>query len=235
MKFLESPIDLRPRVIPRMPKFGFRPEESAALARYFARLSGDRVGLRYEPDSRIPTTPYPSPATVQVKDSSGKVQYEATFRDAREETHGLFQYFNCNKCHLPLGSPGADPSDGGVSPSFEHSAQRLSRDWVRYFLNDPQHLQPGTAMTAFWPVSRSTKTPQPRETEREFLFDLRFDEAFLADLKGPTDGMSEEDRKAATAKRNAALYRLARKQMDHLADYVVFHYRPPAPPAEAPR
>jgi cbb3-type cytochrome oxidase cytochrome c subunit len=229
MKFLTSPFMVRPRAIPHMPKFGFKPEQAAALARYFDRLSGDRIGMRYQPDSTIPTEPYGKPVTVTVKTPEGQDR-EMTFVRPLDEVEALFNRIACNKCHLPLGSPGADPADGGVAPSFELSRDRLQRDWVRMLLNDPQHLIYGTNMTQFWKVrafrgvtSYGRKVDEPFQP---FLLDLRDDPKFLSAWNASADP-AKRDVEAET--------RLAERQMDWIADFITHHYRPPEPQPEAPR
>jgi cytochrome c2 len=223
MRFLTQPFDLRPQAVPHMPRFGFKPAEAAALVAYFQRVAGDVVGLQYQPETTLSTTPYPEPLTFRVKEADG-TEREVVARDQVSEARALFDAIGCNKCHLPRGAPGADPTDGGVAPSFEHSRTRLQRDWVRTLLNDPQHLIEGTKMTAFWPGRRGRYGRTVQDAFRPFLLDLRHDPEFLAQWNS-----------SDKAQKEAAEARLALRQMDWIADYVVHHYRPPAPPAEAPR
>jgi cytochrome c2 len=207
MKFLMDPIDLRPIVVPRMPKFELNDEEAEALVRYFARLGGNRLTVRPQPDSRLAGRLYERPVDIAVKDASHAVP------GAVEEAELLFETINCNACHIPKGTPGADPEQGGVAPPFALSSQRLRRDWVRRLLDNPQHLITGTKMPQIWPTIRG----YGRGVEAKyhpFQFDLRNDEEWKR-----LWASSDPEEKAEAEKR------LAEAQIEAITDYVLHHFR----------
>jgi cytochrome c2 len=190
-KFLREPKSLRPIVSAHMPKFGLSPAEAEAVVRYFIRLTGEERGIFIpNPDSRL--------------DAEGVAQAK-----------GLFDAINCNKCHLPKGTPGADPQDGGVAPSFALARERLRAVWVRALLNDPKRLIHNTKMPQAW----TSKTGYGRVVlpqYEEFRFHLERDPAWKADFES-----SDPERK------NEAEKRLAEVQMEALTDYLIHHYQPP--------
>ena len=132
---------------------------------------------------------------------------------------------NCNSCHLPKGSPElTNENDGGVAPSFRHSAERLRHDWVRVLLDNPTHLIHGTKM----PNVYSLTSKGDRACDllfQAFQFELRWDEEWQALYN------SEDE-----AKRKRALTILAERQMDALTDYLLYHYenRSDEPPMRKP-
>ena len=226
LKFLKQPFDLRPIVNINMPRFGLNDEEATALVRYFIRLGGrDRNLITPNPDSILKGRSFVDPARYpgQMIKSEHDGSSIGPVHDAVTEARLLFDTINCNKCHLPLGTPGADPNDGGVAPSFELSSERLRQQWVRMLLNNPEHLISGTKMPSAYPA-RAEFGRETLPQYRAFQFHLR-DEARWQALYRAGKGGDEE-------KLNEALTELAEVQMDALADYVIHHYRPPAPPTE---
>jgi hypothetical protein len=63
----------------------------------------------------------------------------------------LFEFTGCQKCHV-VGElkPGEPIPQGVVAPNLLIVKQRLRAEWVARWLADPNALQPGTAMPAFW-------------------------------------------------------------------------------------
>ncbi|MCA9317856.1 MAG: c-type cytochrome, partial [Planctomycetes bacterium] len=152
VKFLKNPIWLRPIVNVHMPRFGMSDDEARALATYFVRLAGEDASiLMPQEDSPLAGHRFESPLTLEATATRPAVGPLTSWVD---EARALFDTINCNKCHLPKGSPGADPQDGGVAPSFSLAAERLRTSWVEALLYNPAHLINGTKMPQFFPMQR---------------------------------------------------------------------------------
>lgn len=217
VKFLKDPQWLRPIVKAHMPNFHLADEEAMALARYFLRLAGPDVPtILPQPDSKLAGHRYPEPITIPAEGERPAIGPITGWLD---EARGLFETINCNKCHLPKGTPGADPNDGGVAPSFSLSAERLRHLWVEALLYNPGHLINGTKMPQFYPMQRSYGRQVPPDWQ-PYQFWLRDDAAWREDYA------SEDEER-----RTDAVKRLAEVQIRALTDYLLHHYRPPAPPA----
>lgn len=227
MAFLQQPQDLRPLVRQRMPRFELSEEEADALVAGFQRLAGVQVRNRPAGTSTIGARPYADPVEIVVRDGQGQVAATRTVHDAVEEAEFLFDTINCNKCHLPKGSPGADPQDGGVAPPFKVVAGTLHREYVNSLLNDPQHLMRGTSMVTPWQRDGYGRQISPQYVP--FQFGLRDDPAWQALWKASEEG------KRKGPELEEATQRLAAAQREALADYVVYHYRWPRSPAAEPR
>jgi hypothetical protein len=144
-----------------------------------------------------------------------------------EEAEFLFDTINCNKCHLPKGTPGSDLTDGGVAPPFQLAARRLGRDWVIALLNDPQHVIRGTGMVSPW-----GRSGYGRSMDAKYL-------AFQLELREDPEwqrlwAACEQGKKAGPEK-DEAMRRLAEVQRSALADYVLHHYRWPRQQPAEPR
>ncbi len=217
VRFLQHPIPLRPIVEVHMPKFGLNDDEAIALANYFLRLAGsDQRMVIPQPGSRLEGVEYDQPVKLECRKNVGDVH--GVVSNAVEEARTLFNVINCNKCHLPKGMPGADPNDGGVAPSFGHSAERLRHAWVRMLLNNPQHLINGTKMPNVYPLKRDGGRSCDLQYQ-VFEFHLRDDPEW--------QGMYNSGDPALRAKAEAIL---ANVQMEALTDYVLYHYTPPSTP-----
>jgi len=225
--FLREPRNLRPNVRQRMPKFELTIEEADALVAGFQRLSGIAVRNRYQPESTLAGRQYGQPLEMVVTDDQGKVVGSRTVRGAVEEAEYLFDTINCNKCHLPKGSPGSDPTDGGVAPPFDLSERRLGREWVVALLNDPQHLIRGTGMVSPWGRDGYGRSIDAKY--RAFQFGLRDDPEWQRLWKA-----SDQGRKKGP-ERDEATRRLVEVQREALADYVLHHYRWPRQQPAEPR
>lgn len=224
-QWLREPHDLRPMVRQRMPRFELSVAEADALVAGFQRLAGVTYRVTPQPASGIAARIYAAPVEIQVTDASGKTVAARTVSDAVEEAEFLFDTINCNKCHLPKGSPGSDPTDGGVAPPLKYAQQRLGREWVNYLLHDPQHLIKGTAMVSPW--GRSGYGRVIDKAYQPFQFELRDDPAWQALWKE-----SEQGTKPGPA-RDQATKRLFEVQREALSDYVTHHYSwPRSQPAE---
>jgi hypothetical protein len=225
--FLQHPTNLRPMVRQRMPEFELNDQEADALVAGFQRLAGIKIRNRYDPESSLAGREYAEAVEIQVRDGSGAVTATRSVRDAASEAEFLFDTINCNKCHLPKGSPGADPNDGGVAPPLQLAARRLSKAWVMALLNEPTHLIRGTAMISPWQRSGYGRVIDPAYAP--FQFQLRDDAAWQALWKASDQG------KKPGPERDEATRRLVEVQREALADYVLHHYSWPRKPQPEPR
>jgi mono/diheme cytochrome c family protein len=200
---------VRPSTLQRMPTFRLSDEEVAALVDYFKRVAGRSDRLSSDPeDAPLPDTPYPEPVTITV--GTADARRDVTVRSLREEAALLFETVNCNKCHLPKGTPGADPNEGASAPPFTLSGRRLQRPWTRDMIEDPLWQIPGTKMTAFW--GRITR-PKPGQTRRSDY------PQFLLGTRGKP-GATPDD--------------VTDAQMDALSRYLLHHYEAPKFPQAEP-
>ena len=214
VKFLKDPVWLRPIVKAHMPRFGMSDAEAEALARYFIRLAGRETSLILpRPSSRLAGHRYDEPLTVKCEKDGHEIGPITGYVD---EARRLFETINCNKCHLPKGSPGADPKEGGVAPSFSHAPERLRHMWVERLLYDPEHLINETKMPSFYPQERGYGRTCEVD-RRAFKFWLRDDRAWK--LKYDSDDAAEKAE---------AVKELAEVQIRALTDYLLHHYQPPA-------
>ncbi len=218
-KFLHDPVYLRPLVEVHMPKFGMNDAEILTLVRYFKRLGGRDRGMgTYQPGSSLADLVYDEPIALTCKQDHVDL---GVVRDGVDEAEALFKRINCNKCHLPKGWPGMPADDGGVAPSFSHSADRLRHQWVRVLLDNPEHLINGIKMPSAYGLSQRKGGRACSLDKQAFQFHLRDDARWLA-LYTSDD----------PAKRAQALTELAEVQMDALTEYVLYHYEAPKPPTE---
>jgi len=130
--FLHHPSTIRPWLSTRMPTFHFNEEELTTLVEYFTYLAHEDIS--YKGLDLPPTSP--------EKLAAGKE---------------LFEKLQCIKCH----QVNASSSAMGVSflaPDLTLTKQRLKPDWAEEWIKDPQALQPGTMMPAFFPDG---ETPVP--------------------------------------------------------------------------
>ncbi|MBI3312794.1 MAG: c-type cytochrome [Candidatus Omnitrophica bacterium] len=126
-EFLERPATIRPWLTYRMPTFGFADPDLVALVQYFQNLSD--VPAFYKPES--------------IQPSSEEL---SVGRD-------LFKTFQCMKCHQSNVPAGLSASF--LAPDLLMAQHRLRPEWVLDWLKDPQALQPGTMMPAFFPDGQS--------------------------------------------------------------------------------
>ncbi|MBL9087282.1 MAG: c-type cytochrome [Planctomycetia bacterium] len=156
--FMKHPIDVRPGVIQRMPMFRLSDEEAVALVDYFFAVAGRKDRLASDPlDTPLDPTPYKEPVTLKTKGLDG-VWKETVVTNEIEEAKALFETRNCVTCHLPKGTPGVDPSEGGSAPPFTLAAARLQHSWVLDMIHNPQWQIAGTKMPSNW-AAKSRKTP----------------------------------------------------------------------------
>ena len=126
--FLQNPENpIRPWLKVRMPTFGFDGPHADTFVNYFAALS----------EVEIPYVHF------------DKAQVPAGYLEAGRK---LFSddYFECGSCHVQ----GNKKPDGPVedwAPDLNLANQRLNPAWIEKWILDPQKLQPGTKMPAFYP------------------------------------------------------------------------------------
>ncbi len=161
--FLKEPTIIRPWLKYRMPTFGFSEEQLTTLVQYFNNL--DQAAHTFTDETVVPTTP----EELEI----GKM---------------LFEKFQCIKCHKSNPQPGLTASF--LAPDLVIANHRLRADWVMDWLKDPQALQPGTMMPAFFAEGQ---TPFPDllggdaakqiKTIRDYLWQFTSEEA--ARLQAP--------------------------------------------------
>jgi len=139
--FLENPVTIRPWLSYRMPTFEFSEDELTTLIQYFNHLSGVQ----------------PSYKGIEIP--------EATPEEIAAGGH-LFEQFQCIKCHQSEPDPSLTASF--LAPDLVIAKDRLRPEWMLDWLRDPQELQPGTMMPAYFPDG---ETPLPDvlegDTERQ--------------------------------------------------------------------
>lgn len=203
--FMKHPVDIRPGVIQRMPMFRLTDEEAVALVDYFFAVAGRKDRLASDPlDTPLDPTPYKEPVTLKTKGLDG-VWKETVVTNEIEEAKALFDTRNCVTCHLPKGTPGVDPSEGGQAPPFTLAAARLQHAWVNDMIHNPQWQIPGTKMPANWAAkSKSAPGDSIRVEYPQFLVGAR-------KLEKPTN----DD--------------IAEAQMLAISRYLLWHYKSAAP------
>ena len=198
--------------------FRLSDEETAALVDYFQVVAQrkDRTGT--DPDDvPLDATPYAEPVKIVVKgkDEKGEsLDREFVVHNQIEEAKALFTTANCVKCHLPKGTPGADPNEGASAPPFTLAGARLRRAWMFDMAHDPQWQIQGTKMPAFWPLKSKAKQKEGDTRRVEFP-------QFLCLARGQKDVTPDQ---------------LADAQIGAIVRYILWHYEmpsfAPATPAE---
>ena len=142
----------------RMPTFGLTDDESRAIVRYFAAISGGPIDFETQPDDSLvgPDAQYDETVTRRIKDpddAEGKKQLEYEVSNRFEEAEVLFTALACKSCH----DKNADIAT--AAPNFRHTREgRLRPEWIRIWLWNPAKLQEGTAMPAFFADANGPKT-----------------------------------------------------------------------------
>jgi len=129
--FLKEPTTIRPWLTYRMPTFGFRHAELQTLIKYFSNLAHQEIFF-----GEIKTKPRRRPSPEML--AAGKK---------------LFDTFQCAKCHEPKKASALGASF--LAPDLTLAKERLKPPWIIEWLKDPQALQPGTMMPAFFPGGQS--------------------------------------------------------------------------------
>ncbi|MGB2867345.1 MAG: cytochrome c [Bacteroidota bacterium] len=124
--FLKNPTTIRPWLQIRMPTFSLTDEEVSKVQKYFLGMSKQDLEIR---------------------------DYAATVADPKYVGTGkkLFDTYQCGKCH-PSGPVklGGEQTASDLAPNLAMASSRLKPEWIIQWLNDPQKLQPGTRMPAFF-------------------------------------------------------------------------------------
>ncbi len=130
---------LRPWLATRMPTFPFTETELNILVRGFA--AADCVPFPYALENGRPLSDVD-----------------------RADADALFKALQCASCH-PTAGAGFKPGEGGLAPDLALGHDRLRREWILLWLDDPALLQPGTRMPPFWRTQGYLSPPPglPRE------------------------------------------------------------------------
>ncbi|HEY5615261.1 MAG TPA: hypothetical protein VIL52_04500, partial [Bacteroidota bacterium] len=124
--FLQEPTIIRPWLDIRMPTFNLTDAEISTVTKYFLGQSKQDLMIR---------------------------DYAATPVEEKYLAPGrrLFETYQCAKCH-PSGPVRASDelSASELAPNLTIAASRLKPEWILSWLHDPQALQPGTRMPAYF-------------------------------------------------------------------------------------
>lgn len=163
--FVKKPIPLRSWLKVRMPTFGLSDEEARIMVDYFAALDKIEVPFVY-------------------------VDREAIPREHLEAAKMLMSddYFSCFSCHQQGDRKPEGPPEGWA-PDLALAKHRLNPDWIIDWIRDPQKIQPGTRMPAFYPGGPEDilggNEEKQIEAIRDYLMVLGEEGPLLA--RGPTD------------------------------------------------
>jgi mono/diheme cytochrome c family protein len=131
--FLRGPITIRPWLDVRMPTFGLGDQQLNEVIQYFQAIPNQIVPFR----------------THEVVRASNET---AAGRE-------LFELLKCQQCHV-LGTIPRDQPTENLAPDLRMTAERLQPEWILDWLKNPQRIQPGTRMPAFWPEYPKSYFPQ---------------------------------------------------------------------------
>jgi len=133
-EFLQKPHTIRPWLKIRMPDFRLTEQETVALVQH---ISEDMVG-----------TGRPSLPSLKLSSAERK-----TFLEAGKKLMSA-EYFDCWGCHQKGEKKPEGPMESWA-PDLEISSQRLRRDWIVQWLQDPQKLMSGTKMPTYFEATDS--------------------------------------------------------------------------------
>ena len=123
--FLKNPSTVRPWLKLRMPTFQLADQEIGTIQKYFLAMSNQ---------------------DFEIRDYAATAVESKYVRPGRE----LFELYQCAKCH-PSGSVNlSELSASDLAPDLSLAASRLKPEWIVEWIIDPQKLQPGTRMPAFF-------------------------------------------------------------------------------------
>lgn len=123
-EFLLAPYTVRNHVNVRMPTFPFTPADASAITRWFAARDGEPWPFALDAD----------PAVDEELLARGKE---------------VFEQYSCYQCH-PGGRQAPTNPIQDWGPDLALAAERLKLEWIHDWLKDPQAIQPGTKMPAFF-------------------------------------------------------------------------------------
>jgi len=123
--FLAEPTRLRPWLVARMPTYALTDDDLIRVVEHFAARNQE---------------PFP--------------YKRRTWKELNAADHAtassMFEKLQCTKCHEL--SSAAKLTVGDLAPDLALAATRLDYDWQVEWLLDPQRLQPGTKMPAYFPL-----------------------------------------------------------------------------------
>jgi len=132
--FIRGPITIRPWLEVRMPTFGLSDEATNSVIQYFQSIPNQ------------PIVPFRTHEVVRASNETA---------GGRE----LFDLLKCQQCHV-LGAIPKDQPTANLAPDLRMAVERLQPDWILDWLKNPQRIQPGTRMPAFWPEYPKSYFPQ---------------------------------------------------------------------------
>ncbi len=126
-RFIKDPFIIRPWLRFRMPTFYFTDEETIILERYFSKLANQEFKYEYVKKHVMP----------KEELRAAKLLFSS-------------DYFNCFSCHQ-MGDKKPEGPPSGWAPDLALARQRLKPEWILKWISDPQKIQPGTRMPAYYP------------------------------------------------------------------------------------
>ncbi len=157
-EFLKEPSTIRPWLTYHMPTFNASEEELGDLVETFAFLSHRKISYQG------PEIPQSSPEKLRA----GKE---------------LFEKLQCIKCHQ-VNTNTAVMGTSFLAPDLTLTKKRLKPDWVHEWIQDPQKLDPGTMMPAFFPDGETAitdvlggNTNEQIQAIRDYLYQYEKEEA----------------------------------------------------------
>ncbi len=126
-RFMKDPFIIRPWLRVRMPTSYLSDEEAIIMERYFSKLARQEFKYEYVEDKEMPEEELRAAQLLFSKD-----------------------YFNCFSCHQ-MGDKSPEGSPEGWAPDLALARRRLKPEWVTEWIKDPQKIEPGTRMPAYYP------------------------------------------------------------------------------------
>jgi len=146
--FLKQPFDMRLQLDVRMPDFSLSDVKARALVEYFAARDG----------ADFPFLSLPERDREYRQDRRQEILRARAMFDSQE--------VQCISCHIRGGIlPEGDKANWG--PDLALAPRRLRPQWILRWLEDPQLLQPGTAMPTF-----RSFTDADKEAMKDFLMNF---------------------------------------------------------------
>ncbi len=146
--FLKSPFEMRPQLNVRMPNFRLSDEKSRSLVEYFSALDG----------VDFPFLSLPEKTQEHRESRRGEILRARRMFDSPE--------IKCISCHI-RGNIFPEGDKSNWAPDLSRAPERLRPRWIVQWLENPQLLQPGTAMPTF-----STLTDADRTAMKDFLMNF---------------------------------------------------------------
>ena len=186
---------LRPWHSIRMPTFELTDEESRAIVRYFAALSGAPADFESAVEDGLQIKGEGYPRTYDLKDPNDvegvKKKIRRTVYSRLDEADAMFEEYACKSCHFP------DSAGKSTAPNFRHTLNgRLRGVWIERWLWGPFKLQAGTQMPTFFGKEK------PKAQDKRF---------FQVDPKNPDTDQAHS--------------RTSAEQVRALRDYIRYHYK----------